>query len=335
MTETELKRPQMKYDATPLTEADKYDFLPYIDREAEILPSEQGTWKTDPKAVAFMKALQSGESLYGSDWSGINLKGADLSGADLSGVNLSKANLMNADLSGALLEWTDLSYAYLENTSFAGAHMQNTQMKGVFYKNCNMDEADIDEETKKYLDALEWFLDQLERGKIKLDSIPQDQLNYLDLRTIDLSQMEVPEDIDLSALVLTGVNLSGVYIPKGHFLNMALMAKQKARAKLIMQRTQRTLELMLGRIRQEREEKAKAFGKKEKNKKQIVREEALNTARPMPKIKPTTSDSDDKKDATAHLRQPKQAEQMPTKMHRLSSQKRKVKTQKVHLKKRA
>ena len=335
MTETELKRPQMKYDATPLTEADKYDFLPYIDREAEILPSEQGTWKTDPKAVAFMKALQSGESLYGSDWSGINLKGADLSGADLSGVNLSKANLMNADLSGALLEWTDLSYAYLENTSFAGAHMQNTQMKGVFYKNCNMDEAELDEETKKYLDALEWFLDQLERGKIKLDSIPQDQLNYLDLRTIDLSQMEVPEDIDLSALVLTGVNLSGVYIPKGHFLNMALMAKQKAKVKLIMQRTQRTLELMLGRIRQEREEKAKAFGKKEKNKKQIVRDEALDAGRPMPKIKPATTDSEDKKDETTHLRQAKQEEKKPSKMRRLSSQKRKVKTQKVHLKKRA
>ena len=107
-------------------------------------------------------------------------------------------------------------------------------------------------------------LEQLEKGKIALDAIPLDQLNYLDLRTIDLSQVEVPEDIDLSAIVLTGVNLSGVYIPKGHFLNMALMAKQKARVKLIMQRTQRTLELMYQRIRQERSQKAEDFGKKEK-----------------------------------------------------------------------
>ena len=334
MTETELKRPEMKYNATPLTEADKYDFLPYIDREAEILPSEQGTWKTDPQAIAFMKAVADGECLYGTDWSGINLKGANLSGADLSGVNLSKANLMNADLSGALLEWTDLSYAYLENTSFVGAHMQNTQMKGVFYKNCNLEDADLDEETKKYLDSLEWFLDQLEKGKIKLDSIPQDQLNYLDLRTIDLSQMEVPEDIDLSALVLTGVNLSGVYIPKGHFLNMALMAKQKARVKLIMQRTQRTLELMLQRIRQEREEKAKTFGKKEKAKEQIVRLEALQEKRPAVKLKPTTETSD-KKGQTAHTRQSKQEEKTIHQTRHLSSQKRKVKTQKVHLKKRA
>ena len=87
-------------------------------------------------------------------------------------------------------------------------------------------------------------------AKIKLDSIPPDQLNFLDLRTIDLSQVEIPEDIDLSSIVLTGVNLSGVYIPKGHFLNMALMAKQKARAKLIIQKTQRTLDLLFQKIKE-------------------------------------------------------------------------------------
>lgn len=344
MMDTELKRPEMKIGAAPLTEADKYDFLPYIDRAAGILPSEKDTWKTDEQAIAFMKALKSGESLYGTDWSGINLKGADLSGADLSGVNLSKANLMNANLSGALLEWTDLSYAYLENTDFSDACMQNTQMKGVFFKNCNLDGADIDEETKKYLLSLEWFLEQVEKGKIALDEIPQDQLNYLDLRTIDMSQVEVPQDIDLSALVLTGVNLSGVYIPRGHFLNMALMAKQKARAKLIMQRSMRTLELMVQRIRQERTDKAAAFGAKEKAKKQQVRPEALKNGRPPLKVKPETADTTDKKsavasdknEAAAKTRDPRWQEQKSGfSLRRLMRQPSKVKPQKTNLKKRA
>ena len=178
-------------------------------------------------------------------------------------------------------------------------------------------------------------MEQLEKGKIKLDSIPQDQLNYLDLRTIDLSRMEVPEDIDLSALVLTGVNLSGVYIPKGHFLNMSLMAKQKARAKLIFQRTQRTIELMLQRIRQERQEKAKAFGEREKAKTQLVRLDALNDTRPKLKVKPTTSETEDKKESSVHLRSQKAEEKTIKETRHLSKQKRKVRTQKVHLKKRA
>jgi hypothetical protein len=259
---------------------------------------------------------------------------------DLSGINLSKANLMDADLSGTTLEWTDLSYAYLENTSFEGACMNNTQMKGVFYKNCNIDGAEIDEDTKKYLNSLEWFLEQLEKGKIELDSIPQDQLNYLDLRTIDLSKVEIPEDIDLSALVLTGVNLSGVYIPKGHFLNMALMAKQKVRAKLIFQRTQRTLELMFQRIRQERTEKAVEFGKKEKNKKQEVRLDALKDGRPAFKVKSEEFDiakPEDiaDKDTAPQTRNTKQEENVTLQTKHLSSQKRKFKTPKIHLKKRA
>ena len=332
MTESELKRPEMKIDAAPLTEADKYNFLPYIDREAGILPSEKNTWKTDEKAVAFMKAVKSGESLYGTDWSGINLKGADLSGADLSGVNLSKANLMNANLSGALLEWTDLSYAYLENTDFSNAYMQNTQMKGVFYKNCKMDGADMDEETKKYLQTIEWFLSQIELGKIKLDEIPLDQLNYLDLRTIDMSRVKIPEDIDLSGIVLTGVNLSGVYIPKGHFLNMAMMEKQQQRAKLITERSEKTLNLMLKKIEQERQERAKAFGEAEKAKKQIVRKGALKNGRPALKIKPQTSD--DTAD-TENATEPKTMEAQQTATRSLARQGRKVRTQKTNMKKRA
>lgn len=330
MTESELKRPEMKYDAAPLTEADKYNFLPYLDREAGILPSEQNTWKTDEKAVAFMNAVKSGKSLYGTDWSGINLKGADLSGADLSGVKLSKANLTNANLSGALLEWTDLSYAYLENTDFSNAYMQNTQMKGVFYKNCKLDGANIDEETKKYLHSVEWFLNQLEVGKIKLDEIPLDQLNYLDLRTIDMTKVKIPEDIDLSALILTGVNLSGVYIPKGHFLNMALMEKQKVRAKQISERSQKTLDLMLEKIKQERQEKAKAFGEREKAKEQKVRKEALKQGRPPLKLKPQTSDTTDMNDKNEI------AEQINKEgMRSLMRQARKVRTPKTNLKKRA
>ena len=250
MTENELKRPEMKFNPEPLKEEDKYNFLPYIDRDAGILPSEKNSWKTDERAVAFMEAVKSGETLYGTDWSGINLKGADLSGANLSGVNLSKANLMNANLSGAILEWTDLSYAYLENTDFSNACMKNTEMKGVFYKNCNIDGADLDEKTKRYLKSLEWFLEKIEIGEIKLDEIPLDQLNYLDLRTIDMSKVEIPEGIDLSAIVLTGVNLSGVYVSKGHLLNMAMMEKQNIRAKLIMERSQKTLDLMVRKIKE-------------------------------------------------------------------------------------
>ncbi len=332
--ETQMMRPQMKMNAAPLTEADKYDFLPYIDRGAAILPSEQNTWKTDERAQAFMKALASGTDMSDTDWSGINLKGADLSGADLCGLKLSKANLMNTNLSGAKLEWTDLSYAYCENTDFSNADMKNTQMKGVFYKNCNIDGADMDEETRKYLQSVEWFINQIETGKIKLEELPQDQLNYLDLRTIDMSQVKIEEGIDLSALVLTGVNLSGVYIPKGHFLNMALMAWTKQKVKLIMQRTQRTLDLMYQRLKEERKEKIKAYGAMQAKTQQVVRDYALSMGRPRVKITPVsgTADTDTKKESFARVREEKSTD---SPMRKLMRQGKKVKVQKTNLKKRA
>ncbi len=298
MSETELQRPQMKIDATPLKEEDKYDFLPYIDREADILPSKQDSWETDERAKAFMKALKAGEDLSDTDWSGINLKGADLSGANLYGVKLSKANLMNANLSGTNLEWTDLSYAYCENTDFSDANMKNVQMKGVFYKNCKIDGADIDEDTMKYLLSVEWFIGQIEKGKIKLDEIPQDQLNYLDLRTMDLSKVEIPEDIDLSALVLEGVNLSGVYIPKGHFLNMALMAKENKRTTLIAQRSQKAQELMLLRLKDERKQAIQKYGEEQKKRTLYTREYALELPRPKAKETPASTTATDVKITT-------------------------------------
>ena len=294
----QLQRPQMKINPAPLKEEDKYDFLPYIDRNADILPSKQDSWETDEKAKAFMAALKNGDDLSDTDWSGINLKGANLSGADLYGVKLSKANLMNANLSGAKLEWADLSYAYCENTNFSNADMKNTQMKGVFYKNCKIDGADIDEETLKYLLSVEWFIGQIEKGKIKLDEIPQDQLNYLDLRTMDLSRVEIPEDIDLSALVLEGVNLSGVYIPKGHFLNMALMAKTKKRVRLIMQRTQKALELMYLRLKDERKQAIEKYGAEQKKRTLYAREYALKLPRPKAKITPSAATATDIKTTT-------------------------------------
>ncbi len=345
MSDTELKRPEMKVNAAPLTEADKYGFLPYVDREAGILPSERDSWKTDELAQAFMKALETGEDMSQTDWSGVNLKGANLAGQDLSGLNLSKANLMNADLSGAKLEWTNLSYAYLENTDFSNADMKNVQMDGVFVKNIKLDGADIDEETKKYLDTCEWFLDQLEQGKIDIASIPQDQLNYLDLRTIDMSQVDT-EGVDLHALILTGVNLSGVYIDKRHFLNMALMEKAKQKALILMQRTRQFWQAALRHIMQERQEKMKRYAAEQLKKKQQVQAYAFDLKRPA--LKPALLDEKDLKTDTntgsSGATEPpqhtdKSAEKMPQKarmsVSKLTSQKRKVKQPKTNFKKRA
>ena len=88
----------MKINPAPLKEEDKYDFLPYIDRNADILPSKQDSWETDEKAKAFMVALKNGADLSDTDWSGINLTAANVSGADLYGIKLSKANLMSPNL---------------------------------------------------------------------------------------------------------------------------------------------------------------------------------------------------------------------------------------------
>ena len=203
------------------------------------------------------------------------------------------------------------------------------QMKGVFYKNCNIEGADINEETKKYLLSVEWFIEQIEKGKIKLDAIPLDQLNYLDLRTIDMSQVEIPEGIDLSALVLEGVNLSGVYIPKGHFLNMALMAKTKARVRLIMQRTQKALELMYLRLKDERKQAIEKYSKEQKNKTLLVRDYALDLPRPKMKITETSSTQTDAKTTSDVLKE----KFKPVK--KLMGQNKKVKVQKTNSKKRA
>lgn len=335
MTEKELVRPKMKVDAAPLTEADKYNFLPYIDRQADILPSEVDSWKTDALAQALMKAIERGDDLTQTDWTGVNLKGADLSGVDLSGVKLQKANLTGTCLQKANLENADLSYAYMENTDLSDARMKGVQVKGVFYKNCKLDGADIEPETLLYLQSLEWFLEQIEKGKIDLKSIPQDQLNYLDLRTIDLSQVDAT-DVDLSAIVLTGVNLSGVRIDKRHFLNMALFEKEKEKFERQQQLNEQAAEILLQKMASERAEQLKAYAASELHKQQTTRtykgvlerpkkKENLKKA-PLKKTEDIHSSAGKEKDALYH---PSEGAKV------VDRQKQKVRVQKTQLKKRA
>ena len=112
------------------------------------------------------------------------------------------------------------------------------------------------------------------------------------------------------------------------------MEKQKAKAKQISERSQKTLDLMVEKIKQERQEKAKAFGEKEKAKEQKVRKEALKQGRPPLKLKPQASDTTDKNDnseTTTHTSQPTQQNGMRS----LMRQSTKVRTPKTNLKKRA
>ena len=97
---------------------------------------------------------------------------------------------------------------------------------------------------------------------------------------------------------------------------------------------------MFQRIRQERTEKAAAFGKKEKNKKQEVRLEALKAGRPAFKVKSNefeTAKPEDiaDKNTAPQTRNAKHEENVTLQTKYLSSQKRKFKTPKIHLKKRA
>ena len=191
-----------------------------------------------------------------------------------------------------------------------------------------MDGADIDEKTMQYLQSVEWFLSQIENGKIKLDAIPQDQLNYLDLRTIDMSHVDIPENVDLSALVLEGVNLSGVYIPKGHLLNLAFMAKTKKRVRLIMQRTQKALELMYIRLKNERQQAIIQYGQTQAKTPLVTRAYATKMHRPKKKISTSTEPLTDVKTTS-------ESPKSTRPLHKLMSQAKKVKFPKINSKKRA
>ena len=333
MSETELVRPAKKVDAVPLSEADKYNFLPYIDRDADILPSERDSWKTDEMAQAFMAALERGDDLSQTDWTGINLKGADLSGRDLSGLKLTKANLTGTKLHGADLKKTDFSFAYMEGTDLSQADLQGAVFKGVFFKNCSTDGAKMDKESLAYLHSLEWFIEQLESGKIDIRSIPQDQLNYLDLRTIDLTQVDTSE-VDLSAIALDGVNLSGVRVDKRHLQNMALFEKQRRQQQRVVDMNEKTQEILMQKIELERSEKVKQFAQQEFSKKQMVRavDDAKRPAKKeLPPIKKPLETQDAKK-TDGRIRET-QVSQGTVRF--IDRQKKRVRVQKTHLKKRA
>ena len=320
----ELKRPQKKTETSPLTEEDRYRFFPYVLDDFSVLPSQAGTWKTDEKAVAFLKALDNGEDLRGTDWTGVNLKGADLSGKNLDGIILSKANLTGANFKGANLENVDLSYAYMENTDLTEACLKGANFKGVFFRDCRLDGAEVDKESLSYLQSIEFFIEQIEAGKIDLRQIPQDQLNYLDLRVIDLSKVNI-QDVDLSALVLDGVNLSGVRVDRKHLLNIALMEKIQNKILVSEKKFQKAAKAMLQKIFFERKEQMRQYSLEEKKKKQVVRDYADSLKRP--KHKESTdviSDEWDQEDDTQMTNEQK-SEQSVRSPRSLSSQGKKVK----------
>ena len=74
MMDEEFKRPQKKIGATPLTEEDKYNFLPYVFDDLSVLPSEVDTYKADVQALELIKLLKEGKSVSGQDFTGVNLK---------------------------------------------------------------------------------------------------------------------------------------------------------------------------------------------------------------------------------------------------------------------
>ncbi len=284
MTEQELKRPEKKIGATPLTEEDKYNFLPYISDDSDVLPSEADTYKSDPLALKLIDDLKAGKSVAGQDFAGVNLKGADLSGLNLDGVNLSKANLTQVNFSKASLKKADLSYAYMDETNLDGADVTDAVLKGVVYKNCSAEGMTIDADNQKYLDTLTWLIEQIELGKIKLPELPPSDLLFLDLRMMDLSAVDVSE-IDLSAFVLDGVNLSGTYIDKRHIAGSERLFALKEKQQQIVEMSEKKQEALLSKIVAERSEKAGEFGKVEAGKKQKTYAHANKLKRPAKKEK--------------------------------------------------
>lgn len=337
MTMQELKRPAKKIGATPLTEEDKYNFLPYVSDTAHVLPSEAETYKTDPQALMLIKALREGKNVAGQDFTGVNLKGADLSGFNLDGIILSKANLTQTNFSKASLKQADLSYAYMENTNLDGADVTDARFKGVVCKNCSMNETTMDADNQKYLETLAWLIDQIEQGKIKLPELPPDQLHYIDLRMLDLTHVDVT-DIDLSAFVLDGVNLTGTYIDKRHIAGSERLFALKEKQKRIAELSERTLEIMMNKIAVERAEKAGEFGKAEALKKQAFHPYAKKLKRPPKKEKRIISDVKKTEDLKTPRDKIQENNHMPisnatTKV--IGRQKARVRTERTQLKKRA
>ena len=328
----ELKRPKKKTETAPLTEADRCGFFPYIP-EDYALPSQSNSWKTDERAVALIEALNAGEDLRDTDWTGVNLKGADLSGKDLYGIRLAKAILTGVNFHGTNLECADLSYAYMEDTDLSEACLKDVNFKGVSFRNCRLDDADIDEKSLAYLHSIEFFIEQIESGKIDLKEIPQDQLNYLDLRMIDLTKVNI-QDVDLSALVLDGVNLSGVRVDKRHLLNMALMAKIENRTLIAEKKSKQALDAMLQKISFERKEKLLRYSMEEKKKKQEVAAYSNTLKRPKLKGKVDIPLDDLKQtDETGRSDNNKQGATLTPRS--LSTQKQKIKLQRPNTKKRS
>jgi len=329
----ELKRPQRKTASAPLTEADRRGFFPYIPDDYAFLPSQADNWKTDERAVALIKALEAGEDLRDTDWTGVNLKGADLSGKDLYGIRLSKANLTGVNFHGANLQSADLSYAYMEDTDLSEACLGGADFKGVFFRDCRLDGADIDKESLAYLQSIEFFIEQIESGKIDLREIPQDQLNYLDLRMIDLTKVNI-QDVDLSALVLDGVNLSGVRVDKKHLLNMALMEKIQNKTLIAEKKSQKAQKAMLQKIFFERKEKIRQYSLEEKRKKQTVSDYAESLKRPKYKKDTEVVLGEWKQEEDENILNEQEMGRSVQSPHLLSSQKQKVKLTRRNTKKR-
>ena len=128
-----------------------------------------------------------------------NLSNLDLSNTDFRGVNLSGVNLSNTDLSNAQFDnntfftWANLSNsdptkaANLSNLNFSHSDFTGTNLAGVNLSNTDLSSATFDSTT-----------------------IFSDGVIGVNLSNSDPSKAANLFDIDLSNIILTGVNLTGV-----------------------------------------------------------------------------------------------------------------------------
>jgi len=342
---TELKRPARKLYTKPLTDEDRWNFLPYKPQDIDYLPKDAPDYTSDMRAVKALEALRSGQKLEDKNFSGYNFKGADLSGLDLSGADFSKTNLTGVDFSKSDLKKVDFSYAYMEGTNFSEADLTEAVFKGVFFKNCCLDGAIIDEKTKTYLGSLEWLIEQIEKGLLDIGFLTPEDLLFVDLRLIDFSRVDI-SGMDLSGFDLTGVNLSGVYVDKKHLAGMEFMEKMKERREQLEKKTLKEQVVLSERLAYERKEKIEAYAREEFSKQQHPRGTASSFTRPPRKEMPyrvsekATVKPDETKGGKVHTTDEPVIQRMPsdltnnTGIQVLSKQPQDVKLETTNLKKR-
>jgi uncharacterized protein YjbI with pentapeptide repeats len=182
--------------------------------------------------------INKGESLEGTNLSGINLEGENLIELNFSGANLHWAKLSGTNLNGTDLSETNLKNANLEGATLIKANLRGADLTYAKLRNVDLTEADLSEANLKETNLYLAVLSKVKNLYTVRNLMKAKHLNKVDLSEVDFAKVDFT-DLNLSEANLSGAknlreakNLSGINLSRADLTGADLKEANLSEAKL-------------------------------------------------------------------------------------------------------